>query len=94
MRFEIRRKEFNFSTAADLTGEAAYVPLVVRNGIVVKSGGRFVKALDAAIEAARIDHSMQDSSPRGAMVTCDHGGGPRPVSAMKHPMYVSYRPRD
>lgn len=94
MRFEIRRKEFTFSTAPDLTGEAAYVPFVVRNGVIVKYGGRFVKALDAAIEAARMDHSMQDSGPRGAMVACDYGSGSRPFGAMKYPMYVSYRPRD
>lgn len=105
MRFDIRRKDFNFSAAPDLTGreDAAYVPMLVKNmltenpgsPLVLKEGPRFGRALDAAIHAARMNEDalrLGIVDERCAFVRCDHSG-PRPPGAMKGYAYVSYRPR-
>lgn len=104
-RYEIRRKEFDFGAAPDLTGhaDAAYVPLLVNHARVTdlafpqtfREGPRFGRALDAAIEAARMcDDALRLGlvAERCAFVKCDHTG-PRPPGAMKGYAYVSYRVR-
>lgn len=104
-RYEIRRKEYDFGSAPDLTGhpDAAYVPLLVRHmatsdptlPATLREGPRFGRALDAAIDAARMcDDAMRLGlvAKRCAFVKCIHTG-PRPPGAMKGYAYVSYRVR-
>lgn len=104
-RYEIRRKDFDFNAAPDLTGhpEAAYVPMLVRHMMTsdpafpetFREGPRFGRALDAAIEAARMcDDALRLGlvQERCAFVKCEHAG-PRPSGAMKGYAYVSYRVR-
>lgn len=104
-RYEIRRKEYDFGAAPDLTGhaDAAYVPLLVKHmatsdptfPATLREGPRFGRALDAAIEAARMcDDALRLGliAERCAFVKCDHTG-PRPPGAMKGYAYVSYRAR-
>lgn len=94
MRYEIRRKEFNFSTAPDLTGtSAAYVSMALIGEKIIY-GSSFSKAIDAAIDAARMDHARTDGGPRGAMVGCIFSNMKRPAGTMKNPVYVSYRIRN
>ncbi len=105
IRFEIRRKNFDFSAAPDLTGhpDAAYVPMLVAHAFTndpahpkkLKEGPRFGRALDAAIHAAQMcDDALRlgQITERCAFVRCDHTG-PRPAGAMKGYAYVSYRVR-
>lgn len=97
MRYEIRRKEFPFSEAPDLTGreDAAYVPAIMV-GDRLEKGPRFGRAIDAAVEAARMCHEAISAgriSMRAAYVGCDHSGE-RPKGAMKGFVYVSYRMRE
>lgn len=104
-RYEIRRKEYDFRAAPDLTGrdDAAYVPMLVRHMFksdpaapaIFKEGPRFGRALDAAIHAAMMNDDalrLGLCSDRCAFVRCDHKG-PRPSGAMKGFARVSYRPR-
>ena len=104
MRFEIRRKEYDFGAAPDLTGrdDAAYVPMLIAStdirgaGRTIREGGRFGRARDAAIEAARMCHEAIRAGivhERCAFVRCDYIGE-RPSGAMKYYAYVSYRARD
>lgn len=88
--FRIRRKDYDFAAAPALTEPDAYVAASIRDGRIIE-GGRFAVALDAAREAARLDHG-RDIGERGAVVRCDHSG-PRPAGAMKGWAYVSYQPR-
>lgn len=105
MRFEIRRKEYDFGAAPDLTGrdDAAYVPMLVRHMFtddpaspsIFKEGPRFGRALDAAIHAAQMNDDalrLGMTDQRCAFVRCDHTG-PRPPGTMKGFARVSYRPR-
>ena len=104
-RYEIRRKEYDFGSAPDLSGhpDAAYVPLLVKHmatsdptfPATFREGPRFGRAIDAAIEAARMcDDALRLGSiaERCAFVKCVHTG-PRPPGAMKGYAYVSYRVR-
>jgi hypothetical protein len=103
-QYQIRTKEYNFRAAPDLTGreDAAYVPLLVDHMLTsdpdfpstLREGPRFGRALDAAIEAARMcDEALRAGliQDRCAFVECVHEG-PRPPGAMKGYAYVSYRP--
>lgn len=100
MRFEIRRKTFDFAAAPDLSGreDAAYVPIIASGMMttdpdhpaVLAEGPRFARAIDAAQEAARMDHEGRHG--RRAFVKCAHDGE-RPAGAMRGLAYVSYRPR-
>lgn len=105
MRFEIRRKEYDFSNAPDLTGrdDAAYVPMLVRHMLtddsaspaIIKRGTRFGRAIEAAKEAATMcEDALRIGliADRCAFVKCEHTG-PRPPGAMKGYAYVSYRLR-
>lgn len=96
-RFNIRCKEFDFAIAPDLSSraDAAYVPAVRTDTGLEKSNLRFNRAIDAAVEAARMCHEAIRSGQvfqRAAYVGCEYEGE-RPSGAMKDFAYVSYRPR-
>lgn len=96
MRFEIRRKTYPFATAPDLTGhpEAYYYACLAPHDSdkLIVSPLKFARAIDAAVEAARMDHERK-LSRRCAYVGCRYGPSGRPRGAMKGLAYVSYRPR-
>lgn len=105
VRFEIRRKNYDFAAAPDLTDreDAAYVPMLVLHMFTndpnfptkLKEGPRFGRAIDAAKHAAQMcDDALRLGliSERCAFVRCDYTGQ-RPPGAMKGYTYVSYRAR-
>ncbi len=101
MRYDIRCREFDFAHAPDLDGETAWyqAALLSSDGHRLESlQTKHRRAIDAAREAASLDHHRQpsDRPPQGraAYVGCEHPGIERPKGAMKKYMYVSYRPRE
>jgi len=104
-RIEIRRKQYDFRAAPDLSGQtdAGYVPVLLLGAFtgdnpiprLTKNGARFGRAIDAAKEAARMCEAALAAgriSERCAFVRCDYKGV-RPPGAMKGYVYVSYRVR-
>ena len=95
MRFDIRRKEFPYSSAPPFDGvTAGYEALVVlyTGGTVAVS--RHGVALDAAIAAAAEAHRLNNSGKMGtAAAVRGFWEGPRPSGVMKQAMPVSYRVR-
>lgn len=92
-KFEIRIKKFDFNKAPVLDGVTAwYKALIIDfSDQPKKSGVKHIYALNAAIEAAGMDYSIDGEGD--SYVSCEYIGTVRPKGVMSKPMHVSYRPR-
>ena len=95
MRFDIRRKEFPYSSAPLLDGIAAgYEALAIMYTGDIAVVSRHGNAMEAAIAAAAEAHRLNNSGTMGTRAAVrGFWVGVRPSGVMKQAMPVSYRAR-